>query len=156
MSSKLGAKMSDALGQETAAHYDVTQQVGHLLRKAYQRHLAIFHEGLARYQLTSAQFVTLCTLRDQRDSSQVDLVRATAVDQATIRGVVERLKARGLIALKRDRDDGRKVVISLTAAGVKLLEAAIPEARQISEVTVQGLNQAERIALDYLLRKISV
>lgn len=148
--------MSDTLGHAAAPHYDVTQQVGHLLRKAYQRHLAIFHEGLATYQLTSAQFVTLCTLRDHGDSSQVDLVRATAVDQATIRGVVERLKARGLIALKRDKGDGRKVVISLTAAGAALLEAAIPEARQISEVTVQGLNQAERIALDYLLRKISV
>ena len=139
---------------EDASHYDVTEQVGHLLRKAYQRHLAIFHEALAPTQLTSAQFVTLCMLRDHGDSAQVDLVRTTGVDQATIRGVVERLEARGLIALKRDGRDGRRVVISLTTAGGDLLAAAIPAARRTSEATVHGLNPAERIALNYLLRKM--
>jgi DNA-binding MarR family transcriptional regulator len=147
--------MSKANESKPASQYDVTRQVGHLLRKAYQRHLAIFHEGLAPTQLTSAQFVTLCTLRDGGDSSQVDLVRATAVDQATIRGVVERLKSRGLIALKRDGIDGRKVVISLTEAGRALLDVAIPMASAVSEATLEGLNPAERIALDFLLRKIS-
>lgn len=137
-------------------HYDVTQQIGHLLRKAYQRHLAIFHDILAESELTSAQFVTLCTLRDRGPSSQVDLVRATAVDQATIRGVVDRLKARNLIALTRDLSDGRKVVIALTKAGADLLEEAIPHARTISEETVKDLNPAERVALDFMLRKISV
>jgi DNA-binding MarR family transcriptional regulator len=138
-----------------AGDYDVTQQIGHLLRKAYQRHLAIFHEGLAQYQLTSAQFVTLCILRDQGPSSQVELVRATAVDQATIRGVVDRLKGRGLIALKRDGVDARKIVISLTPAGAQLLEATIPKAHGVTETTVEDLNPAERLALDYLLRKLS-
>lgn len=147
----------DQTSTETApARYDVTQQIGHLLRKAYQRHLAIFHDMLADSQLTSAQFVTLCTLRDRGDSSQVDLVRATAVDQATIRGVVERLKARHLIELKRDFSDGRKVVISLTPAGEQILDAAVPHAWTISEETVKDLNPAERVALDFLLRKISV
>nr|WP_246505010.1 MarR family transcriptional regulator [Microvirga antarctica] len=138
-----------------AGGYDVTQQIGHLLRKAYQRHLAIFHDRLAHYQLTSAQFVTLCILRDQGASSQVDLVRATAVDQATIRGVVDRLKRRGLIALKRDGADARKIVISLTTTGSQLLEATIPEAHGVTQATVEDLNPAERLALDYLLRKLS-
>jgi len=139
----------------SADHYDVTQQIGHLLRKAYQRHLAIFHEALASCQLTSPQFVTLCILRDHGDCAQVDLVRATAVDQATIRGVVERLKARGLIALRRDAGDGRKIVISLTTAGRDLLAKAIPHAREISEATVEMLNSTERVALDHILRKMA-
>ncbi len=44
--------------------YDVTEQVGHLLRKAYQRHTAIFQQQACDPQLTSIQFVTLCALRD--------------------------------------------------------------------------------------------
>ena len=42
--------------------YHVTEQVGHLLRKAYQRHLSIFQTNASDPDLTSVQFVTLCAL----------------------------------------------------------------------------------------------
>lgn len=145
----------DSTSDQTAG-YDVTEQVGHLLRKAYQKHLSIFNELSADSLLTSVQFVTLCVLRDNGDSSQAELVRATAIDQATIRGIVERLKARGLVELKKDSDDGRKVMISLTAEGGALLNSTIPKAYSISEATVKNLNDAERVALTYLLKKLLV
>lgn len=135
--------------------YDVTQQVGHLLRKAYQHHLSIFNEMVGELQLTSVQFVTLCILRDLGDCSQAELVRSTAVDQATIRGVVDRLNARNLLELKKDENDARKVVIALTEAGAAALDAMLPKARAISEATVANLNPAERVALGFLLRKIT-
>lgn len=139
---------------ETSNAYDVTQQVGHLLRKVYQRHLAIFNELSSPTGLTSVQFVTLCILRDLGDCSQAELVRATAVDQATIRGVVDRLKARGLLELKKDASDGRKVMMALTDEGRAILDAMYPKARAISEETLIHLNPAERIALSFLLRKM--
>lgn len=135
--------------------YLVTEQVGHLLRKAYQRHLAIFQSNASDPDLTSVQFVTLCALHDLGPSSQVELVKATSVDQATIRGVVERLKARGLIDLSRDEADGRKVVISLLPKGDAVLEQMYPQGHLISEKTMGRLNPAERVALLYLLRKIA-
>lgn len=55
--------------------YDVTEQVGHLLRKAYQRHTAIFQQQACDPQLTSIQFVTLCALRDHGPSSQAELIK---------------------------------------------------------------------------------
>lgn len=135
--------------------YHVTEQVGHLLRKAYQRHLSIFQNNASDPDLTSVQFVTLCALHDLGPSSQVELVKATSVDQATIRGIVERLKARGLIDLSKDEADGRKLVISLLPKGEALLQDMYPTAYLISEKTVANLNPAERIALLYLLRKIA-
>ncbi|MEF3124742.1 MarR family winged helix-turn-helix transcriptional regulator [Rhizobium leguminosarum] len=135
--------------------YQVTEQVGHLLRKAYQRHLSIFQTNASDPDLTSVQFVTLCALHDLGPSSQVELVKATSVDQATIRGIVERLKARGLIDLSKDEADGRKVVIALLPKGQALLQDMYPQAHLISEKTVARLNPAERIALLYLLRKIA-
>jgi DNA-binding MarR family transcriptional regulator len=135
--------------------YHVTEQVGHLLRKAYQRHLSIFQSNASDPDLTSVQFVTLCALHDLGPSSQVELVKATSVDQATIRGIVERLKARGLVDLSKDKIDGRKVVISLLPRGEALLEEMYPRAYLISEETVARLNSAERIALLFLLRKIA-
>lgn len=144
--------MSDPL---SADGYDVTEQVGHLLRRAYQRHLAIFNDLAAETQLTSVQFVVLCMLEDLGDSSQIELVRATAVDQATIRGVVDRLRARDLVELKKDPTDGRKITLSITPTGRRLLAIMYPKARAISLATVAELNEAERVALIYLLKKIS-
>ena len=134
--------------------YDVTQQVGHLLRRVYQRHLSIFQENASDPNLTSVQFVTLCALRDHGPSSQTELVKATAVDQGTIRGIIERLSARGLITTSGDEQDGRKIIMFLTPAAEHLLEEMIPAAHLISELTMADLNPAERVALLYLLRRI--
>jgi DNA-binding MarR family transcriptional regulator len=134
--------------------YNVTEQVGHLLRKAYQRHLTIFQENAFDPNLTSVQFVTLCALRDNGPSSQSELVRATAIDQGSIRGIIERLTARKLISIGKDPHDGRKVIMSLTRAAETLLDQMIPRARLISELTMADLNPAERVALLYLLRRV--
>ncbi|QKJ86869.1 winged helix-turn-helix transcriptional regulator [Paramixta manurensis] len=134
--------------------YHFTDQVGHLLRKVYQRHVAIFQQHVGDSQLTAVQFITLCAIRDMGPSAQTDLVRVTAVDQATIRGVVERLKARELIALSPDPHDKRKVIVSLTPQGDALINQTVPHALQISELTYGKLNAAERIALVFLLNKM--
>ncbi|WP_439619028.1 MarR family winged helix-turn-helix transcriptional regulator [Shinella sp.] len=135
--------------------YRFTDQVGHLMRKAYQKHLAIFQENASDPHLTSVQFVTLCALRDNGPSSQTELVKATAVDQATIRGIIDRLNARGLIDISKHKQDGRKVIMSLLPSGQALLETMYPKAHLITELTLKNLNPAERFALLYLLRKVS-
>ena len=136
------------------AEYDFRQQVGHLLRKNYQRHLAVFQSLSADPQLTSVQFVTLCAINDFGPSSQVELANSTATDQATIRGIINRLKARKLISLSADRTDRRKVVAELTQKGREVLARMIPSARKITAQTLDPLNTGEREALLFLLRKL--
>lgn len=140
---------------EVVDQYHFNEQVGHLLRRAYQRHLSIFQQIIPDSQLTSAQFVVMCAVRDNSPCSLSEIVKATAIDQATIRGIVERLKARKLITVAHDASDRRKVVISLTAQGSKLLAEMVPFAGRITEETFGELNQAERVAMTYLLRKMS-
>ena len=134
--------------------YDFSEQIGHLLRRAYQRHLAIFQANACEPQITSTQFVTLCTLRDQGAANQTEIVAATGIDQATIRGIVERLKRRGLVAFQSDPHDRRKVIVVLTGTGKALLERMIPCAERISELTMGTLNAAERAAIMFALRKM--
>ncbi|MDB5630664.1 MAG: transcriptional regulator, MarR family [Tardiphaga sp.] len=137
-----------------ATDYVFSDQIGYLLRRAYQRHLAIFQAHASDPQLTSVQFSTLCALRDRGPQSQGELVRATNVDQATIRGIISRLKARDLITLSVDPKDARKVINALTPAGAALLDSMVPRARQISEMTLKNLNAVERTALIYTLRSM--
>ena len=134
--------------------YTFTEQVGHLLRKAYQRHMAIFQQNVGESQLTAVQFITLCAVRDNGPSSLTELVALTAVDQATIRGIVERLKTRDLIELGHDSQDRRKVIVQLTESGRLAVEQTLPCAQQISEMTMSNLNPGERVAILFLLRKM--
>lgn len=147
------AAPADAPRQAESENYDFTEQVGYLLRRAYQRHLAIFQDNTAE-QLTSVQFSTLCALKRLGPSSQAELVTATAVDQATIRGIIGRLKDRNLIMLRKDAVDARKVIVVISDLGLKVLDQMIPRALVISELTVAELNAAERVALTFILRKI--
>lgn len=136
-------------------NYDFTEQVGHLLRRAYQRHVAIFQQTIPDSQLTAGQFVVLCAIQEQGPCSLSEIARATAIDQATVRGIIERLKSRELIMVSHDARDRRKVVVLLSPTGQVLIDEVVPFAQDISERTMGGLNPAERVALLYLLRKMS-
>ncbi len=135
--------------------YDFTEQVGHLLRRAYQRHVAIFQQTIPDSQLTAGQFVVLCAIQEHASCSLSEIARSTAIDQATVRGIIERLKSRDLIVVSHDARDRRKVVVLLSPTGQALIDEVVPFAQDISERTMGGLNPAERVALVYLLRKMS-
>lgn len=134
--------------------YVFSDQVGHLLRRAYQRHVAIFQQTIPDSQLTAAQFVVLCAVRQFVSCSLSEIVRTTAIDQATMRGIIERLKAREAIRVSHDVNDRRKVLVSLTPAGEEIVDATVPAALAVSEATFGNLNAAERVAMLYLLRKM--
>ena len=135
--------------------YDFTKQVGHLLRKAYQAHIAIFQEMCADRQLTAAQLAVLCALRDNGASSLTEIGNKVVMDPATVRGIAERLMERKLIALTTDKSDRRRVIANLTKRGQQLLVRVIPSALSISEQTMRSLNAAEQVALLHLLNKLS-
>lgn len=136
------------------AEYRLAEQVGHLLRRVYQRHIAIFQQIIPDSKLTMAQFVTLCAVRDAAPCSLTDIIKITAIDQATIRGVVKRLVKRDLLTLGHDETDRRRVLVTLTSHGLKLVTEMTPFAKQITEVTLADLNPAERVAIIMLLQKM--
>ncbi|SMP80823.1 MarR family winged helix-turn-helix transcriptional regulator [Noviherbaspirillum suwonense] len=144
----------DSPNPAPAAEYVFSDQVGHLLRRAYQRHVAIFQHTISDAQLTAAQFVVLCAVRQFVSCSLSEIVKTTAIDQATMRGIIERLKAREVIRVSHDAHDRRKVLVSLTPAGEEIIDATVPAALAVSEATFGNLNPAERVAMLYLLRKM--
>jgi DNA-binding MarR family transcriptional regulator len=148
------AKARSAQADEARHDFDFTEQVGHLMRRTYQRHVAIFQQNISDSQLTAAQFIVLCAVRDHGSCSLSEIVKATAVDQATVRGIIERLKHRKLILVSHDPDDRRKTLVTLTGTGQALLDKTVPFVEQISEQTYGNLNPAERVALTFLLKKM--
>jgi DNA-binding MarR family transcriptional regulator len=135
--------------------YRFSDQIGHLLRRAYQRHVAIFQQTVPDSQLTAAQFVVLCTVRDGGACAIPDIVKATAIEEDSVRGIVERLKWRKLLAVDHPPGDTRSMSVTLTPEGKAMVEQTVPYAREISEITFGELTPEERVSIVNLLRKIS-
>ena len=133
--------------------YILERQAGHLLRRAHQRHSSIFQENIGDGQLTPLQFAALVKLRDLGEVSQNHLGRLTAMDAATMQGVIKRLAARGLIERRPDPNDRRRLILSLNKEGRKLIEFLIKKGGAITDQTLKPLTPAERkIFLDLLVK----
>jgi DNA-binding MarR family transcriptional regulator len=133
--------------------YRLQEQVGHILRKAHQRHVAIFSSQIS--ELTPPQFAALAKLGDLGECSQNQLGQLVAMDAATVKGVVDRLKLRGLVAVAEDSEDRRRIVVSLTSVGRDMLARLVPIASKITGDTLQPLTKRESQVLLRLLNKIS-
>ena len=145
--------MSDVLSN-TLADFHVEDHVGFLLRRAHQRHVALFTSAMAHVDVTPTQFTALLkTVQAQRVTQNL-LGRQAAMDPATIQGVVRRLIARGLIRRSCDPLDRRTAVLEPTAAGVALITDVVACARQVHESALAPLSPEERANLLHLLRKI--
>jgi len=138
---------------QKADSYVLDDQVGFMLRLANQRHTTIFANGIGG-DLTPTQWATLAKLSEVGPTSQNLLGRLTAMDAATVKGVVERLLKQGLIETEADPGDARRLLVSLTEEGRQLVAATVPRALQISEATLAPLSRSERATLLKLLRKL--
>jgi DNA-binding MarR family transcriptional regulator len=135
--------------------YILDDQIGFILRQVSQRHAAIFAVGIGEQDLTATQWAVLAKLLERGPCSQNRLGRRTAMDAATIKGVVDRLGKRGLIETRPDPEDGRRLEVALSPAGQALAERMVPNALRITEETLTPLTEAERATLIALLRRLS-
>lgn len=133
--------------------YVLEENVGFLLRQVTQRHLSLFSATMC-HELTPTQFSALLRLHEQGAVSQNQLGRLTAMDAPTIKGVVDRLMRRELVAARPDSHDARLLMLSLTEAGERVVAAAIPRARQVTEATLAPLRPGERKTLLSLLNAL--
>ncbi len=133
--------------------YVLDEQIGFVLRQVWQRHAAIFARDIGA-NLTPTQWAALAKLAETGPCSQNQLGRLTAMDVATIKGVIDRLSARGLTETSADPADGRRLLVSLSKAGQLLAEKLAPNALAISKETLAPLDAKERETLFALLNKL--
>lgn len=137
----------------TRPPYILDAQVGYLLRLASQRHAAIFQAHTLE-GLTAMQFAALVRIGEQGKVSQNRLGRLAAMDVATIKGVVDRLRQKGLTHSAPDPEDKRRTVISLSPEGEAVLARMIDVGRRVTDETLAPLSQDERARFLGLLRRL--
>lgn len=136
-----------------APRYSLDEQIGYLLRRVTQRHLAIFAQAIP--EVTTTQFAVLARLSELGPMSQNHLGRETAMDAATIKGVVDRLSRQGLVTTAPDPADRRRLTVALTEAGAALFHARVSTAIGVTAATLAPLDQAERETLAALLARLT-
>jgi MarR family transcriptional regulator, lower aerobic nicotinate degradation pathway regulator len=137
-----------------ATGYTLEEQVGFILRLVSQRHANIFVARIGP-DLTQTQWAALAKLYEAGPLSQNQLGRMTAMDVATIKGVVDRLTQKGLVIRRSDSSDARRHLIALTRKGQVRAEAHFAHALAISEETLAPLSSAERGTFLKLLGKLA-
>jgi MarR family transcriptional regulator, lower aerobic nicotinate degradation pathway regulator len=146
---------SSVLSREVASAepYVLDEQVGFLLRQASQRHAAIFASRMIE-DLTPTQWAALARLNERGPCSQNQLGRLTAMDAATIKGVVDRLVGRGFAETRTDPRDSRRVMVAMSEVGRDVIGRATAAAHAITAETLAPLSAAERRAIVKLLSKL--
>jgi DNA-binding MarR family transcriptional regulator len=73
--------------------------------------------------LPTAQLAILKRLRDDGPATAATLATAEHVSQQAIAQQLAALRQAGLVKTRRDPDDGRKTLVSITKSGLKLFDA---------------------------------
>lgn len=126
---------------------------GHLIRRAQQRHAALWNEVVS-IEVSSVQFAALAVLEHAPGSSQAELGAALDLDRSTIADLVRRLERRGAIERRQHEADGRRYALRLTPAGRAELERLRPLVGEANERLTAMLDGDELASLRTLLRRL--
>jgi DNA-binding MarR family transcriptional regulator len=134
--------------------YRLEAQIGFVLRRAHQKATGIFNAVMGGFGVTPTQFAALAKLHDAGRVSQIELGRLTAMDPATIWGVINRLAKQGYVGQSPAPNDGRLVMVELTDAGRKATLRMKAVAAEVSRETLRPLTAEEARQLLALLSRL--
>jgi DNA-binding MarR family transcriptional regulator len=154
MTTKNKSPRTRSANGKTTERYIMESQVGFLMRVAVQRHTSIFM-SLMPHKLTQTQFAVVAKLAEVGTTSQNQLGRLVFLDAATTKGVVDRLRRRGIVTIEVNPRDRRHSMVALTKAGAKIAKQSIDRAHQITTKTLAPLKRNEQRAIVQLLQKMT-
>lgn len=111
----------------------------------------------AEHGLDRPSFDVLATLRRSNAEhclTPAELMRSSMVTSGAITQRLDRLEARGLVSRAPSQTDGRGVQVTLTKAGLTLIDEALPDHIATENRLLEALSSEERDALVDTLRTL--
>jgi len=134
---------------------EIHNMAGHLIRRLNQISASVFQEQMKAngYDLTSVQFAAMNAIDANPGIDQASLAGLIAYDKATIGGVIDRLEAKGYVLRAVSSRDRRARELSLSKAGEAVLSDLKPVVRDMQQIILTGLDEAERTEFLRLAQK---
>lgn len=120
----------EAVNVET---FTLSNAPGHLIRRCQQRAVDLFVAEAGEKGPTPRQFAVLINVYQNDGINQTDLVRLSGIDRSSLTEILRRLIGRGLIARRRVETDQRANALSITDAGLAVLQGAFEAALRVQE-----------------------
>ncbi|GAA6140322.1 MarR family transcriptional regulator [Hydrogenophaga sp. 5NK40-0174] len=130
---------------------DLLHEPGHLIRRAHQRAVSVFHDTHGR-DVTPVQYALLRALDKDPGIDQVTLAERVALDTSTTADIAARMEKKGWI--RRELLARRQRSLHLTSEGQALLAAMLPRVDPMYEQLLSSLTPSERQQLLGLLQKL--
>ena len=106
-----------------------------------------------KHQLTPTQFSVLETLYSKGDLRIQDLIDSILATSGNMTVVIRNMVRDGWITRETDPEDRRAYVVSITDAGRKKIEEALPDHIKNIQRLMQVFNSGEQAELTELLKK---
>ena len=143
---------SDRTAPPTQVRTEVYEEPGHLIRRAQQIAVSMFHSTMGQ-GVTPVQYCVLRILKDHPGIDQVTLARLCALDTSTAADLAVRLEERGLLRRTLPAKSKRYRLLHLTPQGTALLGKLVPASRVLARRLLKGLTHEEQLTFVELLKK---
>jgi DNA-binding MarR family transcriptional regulator len=110
---------------------------------------------LATLGVTGPQRLVLRLVGHQGSVSAGELARTLHIHPSSLTGMLRRLEQAGLLRRKRDRADGRRVVLSLTASGKRLNARRRGTVESIVDRALGSATKAEIASAERMLQSLA-
>ena len=131
-------------------------QVSPSLSQQFVEIMVLLHNNFGRQTqvpLPLSQFGVLCIISDTDGMSISDISRQLNVSKQQMTNVIDKLLNAGYVTKESDPYDRRRLVITISLKGKKLLEDHMELFRQRFECHAQNLTPDERQELAQILRR---
>jgi homoprotocatechuate degradation regulator HpaR len=125
------------------------------LLRAREAVMARFRPLLEAHGINEQQWRVIRVLAEADSLDATELATQANILAPSLTRMIRALEGRGLIARERDAADGRRAVLSVTAAGAALIDAVTPEATAVYAQLDAEFGPERIVALVALLDELS-
>lgn len=133
----------------------IEAHLGFWLRRVSNNVSSSFIRSLKNRQASAAEWVLLRELYGREEATSTGMAETLAMTRGAVSKIVDKLKAKGWIAVRSTPVDGRVQILSLTRSGRRVVPVFARIADQNDERFFRCLTASERDVLRKLLAKLA-
>jgi homoprotocatechuate degradation regulator HpaR len=131
MTNGVPAEMSTSDETKPATPRERRRSLAIGLLKAREAVMSHFRPILADHDVTEQQWRVLRALSQAGMLDATEVAEKAFILAPSLTRMLRALEERGLIARHKDKDDGRRVLLTLTAAGQAVIDEVMPDSRRV-------------------------